>query len=123
MEECFQTVVLEMTLEGRLDSKKIKPVNPKGNHPWIFTVKTDAETEAQRLWPSDVKNQFIGIVPDAGKDWRQEENRAAKDEIVGWHHQLNGHEFEKNLGERKDRECGIQQSMGMKRVRHESATE
>ena len=71
--ECFRTVVLEKTLESPLDSKEIKPVNPKGNQPWIFIGRTDAEAEAPILWPPDAKNLFIGKDPDAGKDWRQEE--------------------------------------------------
>ena len=91
----FQTVVLEKTLESPLESKEIKPVNPKGNQPWIFTGRTDAEAEAEtpKLWPSDGKSQLIGKDPDAGKDWRQEEKGATEDEMTGWHHQLNGHEF------------------------------
>ena len=69
----FWTVVLEKTRESPLDSKEIKPVNPKGNQPWIFIGRTDAEAEAQVLWPPNVKNWLIGKDPDAGKDWRQEE--------------------------------------------------
>ena len=87
-------MVLEKTLENPFDSKRIKTVNPKGNQPWIFIGRTDAEAEAPILWPPDVKNQLIGKDPDAGKDWRQEEKETAEDEMVGWHHQLNGHEFE-----------------------------
>ena len=93
---CFWIVVLEKTLESPLDSKEIKPVNPKGNQPWIFIGRTDAE--APILWPFDVKSQLIGKEPDDGKDWRQEEKRTTEDEMVGWHHQLNGHEFEQALG-------------------------
>ena len=91
---CFWTVVLEKTLESPLGCKKIKPVNPKGNQSWIFIGRTDAEAETPILWPSDVKNWLIGKDPDAGKDWRQEEKEMIEDEMVGWHHGLNGHEFE-----------------------------
>ena len=90
---CFWIVVLEKTLESALESKVIKPVNPKGNQPWIFIGRTDAEAEAPIFWPSDAKNQLIGKDPDAGKDWRQEEKGTTEDKIVGWHHRLNGHEF------------------------------
>ena len=96
---CFWTVVLEKTLESPLDSKEIKPVNPKGNQPWIFTGRTDAEVEAPILWPPELKSQFIRNDPDAGEDWRQEEKGTTKDELVGWHHWLNGHEFEQALGD------------------------
>ena len=91
-------MVLEKTLESPLDSKKIKSVNPKGNQPWIFTGRTDAEAEAPILWLPDVKNWLTGKDPDAGKDWRQEERGTTEDEMVWWHHQLDGHEFEKALG-------------------------
>ena len=70
---CFQTVVLQKTLESPLDSKEIKPVNPKGNQPWVFIERTDAEIEAPILWLPDVKNQLMGKDPDTGKDWGQEE--------------------------------------------------
>ena len=78
---------------------QIKPVNPKGNQPWIFTRRTDAEAEAPILWPPDAKNQLTGKDPDAGKDWRQEEKGVTEDEMVGWHHWLNGHGFEQTLGD------------------------
>ena len=94
---CFWTVVLEKTLESLLDSK-IKPVNPKENQPWIHIGRTDAETETPILWPPDAKSWHIGKDPDAGKDWRQEEKGMTEEEMVGWHHQLNGHEFESALG-------------------------
>ena len=90
---CFWTVVLEESLESPLDSKEIKPVNPKGNQPWIFTERTDAEAEAPILWSLDVKRWLIGKDPDAGKDWRREKG-TTEDEMVGWHHWLNRHEFE-----------------------------
>ena len=94
---CFQTVVLEKTLESPLDNKEIKPVNPKGNQPWIFIGRTDAE--APILWPPDVKTDPTGKDPDAGKDWRQEEKGVAEDEVVGGHHWLSGHEFEQIPGD------------------------
>ena len=90
---CFQTVVLEKTLESLLDSKEIKPVSPKGNLPLLLIGRTDAEAEAPILWPPDAKSWLIGKDPDAGEDQRQEEKRTTEDEMVGWHHWLNGHEF------------------------------
>ena len=95
---CFQTMVLEKTLESPMDNKEIKPANPKGNQSWLFTVKTDAEAEAPILWLPDAKSQLIGKDPDAGKDWGQEERRVTEDE-VGWHHWLNGCEFEQTPGD------------------------
>ena len=95
---CFWTVVLEKTLESPLDCKEIKPVNPKGNQSWLFIGRTDAESEAPILWPPDAKNVLIGKDPDTGKDWRQEEKGMTEDEIVGWHHWLDGHESEQTLG-------------------------
>ena len=88
---CFRTVVLEKTLESPLDSKEIKPVNPKGNQLWIFVGRTN--TEAPILWPPDVKSWLIGKDPDTAKDCRQEKG-ATKEEMVGWNHQLSGQEFE-----------------------------
>ena len=96
---CLQTVVLEKTLESPLESKKIKPVHLKGNQPWIFTGRTDAEAETPILWPPHVKSWLIGKDPDAGKDWRQKEKGVTEDEMVGWHHWLNGREFEQTLGD------------------------
>ena len=90
-------MVLEKTLEGPLDSKEIKPVNPKGSKPSIFIGRTDAEAEAPILWPLDVKNSLIGKDPDAGKDCRQEKG-ITEDEMIGWLLQLNGHEFEQAPG-------------------------
>ena len=91
---CFWTVVLEKTLEGPLDSKKIQPVHSKGNQSWIFTGRTDAEAETPILWPPDVKNWLLRKDPDAGKAWGQEEKGTTEDEMVGWHRRLDGHEFE-----------------------------
>ena len=91
---CFWTVMLEKTLECALDSKEIKPVNPKRNLSWIYIGRTDAEAEAPVLWPPDMKNWLIWKDSDAGKDWGQEEKGTTEDEMIGWHHWLNGHEFE-----------------------------
>ena len=96
---CFWTVVLEKTLESPLDSKEMKPVNLQENQPWIFTGRTDAEAEAPILWPPHAKYWLIWKDPDAGKYWRQEEKGATEDEMLGWHHQLNEHEFEQTLGD------------------------
>ena len=86
--------MLEKTLESPLDCKEIKSVNTKGNQFWIFIGSTDAEGETPILWPPDAKNWLIGKDPDAGKDWRWEEKGTIEDEMVGWYHQLDGHEFE-----------------------------
>ena len=95
---CFWTVVLEKTLESPLDCKEIQQVHPKGNQSWIFIWRTDAEADTLILWPPDEKSWLIGKDPDAGKDWGQEEKGTTKDEMVGWHHQLNGHGFGWTLG-------------------------
>ena len=87
-------MLLEQTLEKSLDCKDSKPVYPKGNQSWIFIGRTDAEAETPIVWPPDAKNWLTGKDPDAGKDWKQEEKGMTEDEIVGWHHQLSGHEFE-----------------------------
>ena len=96
---CFWTVVLEKTLESPMDCKEIKPVNPKGSQSWIFIGRTDAEAVAWTLWPPDVKSRLTGKDPDAGKDWGQKEKGATENEMVGWHHWLNGHEYEQALGD------------------------
>ena len=96
---CFQPVVLEKTLESPLNYKEIKSVNPQGNQPWIFFGRTDAEAEAATLWPPEVKSWLIWKDPDAGKDWRREEKGTTEDEMAGWHHWLNGHEFEQIPGD------------------------
>ena len=80
--------------ESPLDFKEIKAVNAKGNQSWIFIGRTDAEAETQILWPPDAMNWLIGKDPDAGKDWRPEEKGTTEDEMTGWHHQFDGHEFE-----------------------------
>ena len=119
---CFWTMVLDKTFESPLDYKEIKPVHPKGNHPWIFTGRTDAEAKTPIIWPSDVKNWLIWKDDDGdGKDWRWEENGMTEDEMAGWHHRLSGHEFEWTLG------VGVGQGglvccspRGSQRVRHDS---
>ena len=90
---CFWTVVLEKTLESPLDCKEIQPVHPEPNQSWIFIGKTDAKAETPILWPPDAKSWLIWKDPDVGKDWGQEEKGTTEDEVVGWHHRLNGHEF------------------------------
>ena len=92
-------MVLEKTLESPLDCKEIKPVNPKGNQSWILIRRSGAETP--KRWLPDLKSWLIGKDPDAGKDWGQEEKGVTEDEMVGWHHRLNGHEFEQALGDGK----------------------
>ena len=104
--------------ESPLDCKEIQLVNPEGNQSWIFIGRTDAEAETPILWPLDVKNWLTERDPDAGKDWRQE------DEMVGWHHQLDGHESEQSSGSWWwTGKSGVLQSMGWQRVRHDWATE
>ena len=91
---CFWTVVLEKTLESPLDCKDIQPVHSKGDQSWVFFGRTDAEAEAPILWPPDAKSWLIGKDPDAGRDWGQEEKGMTEDEMAGWHHWLDGPEFE-----------------------------
>ena len=122
---CFWIVVLEKTLESPMNSEEVKPVNPKGNQPWIFFGRTDTEAEAPILWPPDLKSWLTGKDPDAGKDWRQEEEEATEDEMVGWHHWLNGQEFEQAPGD-GEQGClvpGMLQSVGLQRVWCDLATE
>ena len=95
---CSWTVVLQNTLESPLNCKEIKPVNPIGNQSWIFLGRTDDEAEALMFWPPDAKNWLIEKYPDTGKYWRQEEKGTTEDEMVVWHHQFNGQEFEQALG-------------------------
>ena len=90
---CFWTVVLEKTLESPLDFKEIQPVHPKGNQSWVFIGRTDVEAETPVLWPPDVKSWLIWKNPDARKDWRHEEKGTTEDEMAGWHHLLDWHEF------------------------------
>ena len=122
MNWCFRIVVLEKTLESPLDCKENKPVNTRGNQHWIFIGRTDAKVPI--LWPPDVKSRLIGKDPDARKGWGQEEKGATEDEMVGWHHWLKGHEFEKALGDGEGQGgltcCG---PWGCKEFRHNLATE
>ena len=111
---CFWTVVLERTLGSPLDCKETKSVHPKGNKPWIFIGRTDAE--APIFWPPDVKSQLIGKDTDSGKDWRQEEKGKTKDEMVGWHHWLNRHEFEQAPGDGGHRNLGCCSPWGGKEL-------
>jgi len=90
---CFWTMVLEKTLESPLDCKEIQPVHPKGNQSWVFIGRTDVEAETPVLWPPHVKSWLIGKDSNAGRDWGQEEKGTTEDEMVGWHHWLNGHGF------------------------------
>ena len=102
---CFWIVVLEKTLQSPLDSMEIKPVNPKGNQPWILIGRAGAEAEAPIFWPPDVKSWLIRKDPDSGKDWGQEQKGATVDEMAGWHHQLNGPESEQTRETVKDGEA------------------
>ena len=120
---CFWIVVLEKTLESPLDCKEIKPVNPKGNQFWIFIGRTDAEAEALILWPPDEKRWLIRKDPDAGKDGRQEGKGTTEDKMFGWHHWLNGHEFEYVAGDGEGQEAWCAAVQGSQRVRHNWVTE
>ena len=95
---CFWTVVLEKTLESPLDCKEIQPGHSKGDQSWMFIGRIDAEAETLILWPPHVKSWLIGKDPDAGRDWGREEKGTTEDEMAGWHHRLDGHEFEWTLG-------------------------
>ena len=95
---CFWTMMFEKTLEHPLHSKEMQPVHSKGNQTWVFIGRTDVEAETPIFWPPDAKNWLIWKVSDAGKDWGQEEKGVTDDEMVGWHHWMNGHEFEKGPG-------------------------
>ena len=118
---CFRTVVLEKTLQIPLDSKKIEPINAKGNQSWIFIGRTDAE--APILWPLDVRSRLIGKDPDAEKDWGQEEKGMTEDEMVERHHQLNGHEFKQIPGDSEGQGSLVYWgSMGSQRVGYIWAT-
>ena len=103
---CFWTVVLEKTHESPLNCKEIQPVHPKGDQSWVFIGRTGIEAETSILWPPDEKSWLIGKDLDAGKDWGQEEKGTTEDEMVEWHHWLNGHEFEWTLGV-ADRQGGL----------------
>ena len=96
--DAFKLWCWRRLLKSPLDCKEIQPVNPQGNQSWIFIERTDAEAETPILWPPDAKNWLIWKDPDAGKDWRKEEKGMTEDEVLGWHHWLNGHEFEQAPG-------------------------
>ena len=104
---CFLTVVLEKTLESPLGNKEIQPVNSKGNQSQILIERTDTEAEAPKFRPPDVKSWLIGKDSDAGKDWRQEEKGETEDEMGGWHHWVNEHEFEQTPGDRRTGKPGV----------------
>ena len=118
---CSRIGVLEKTLESPLHCKEIKPGNAKGNQPWIFIGRTDAE--APILWPPDAKSWLIRKDPDVRKDLRQKEKRASEDEMIRWHHRLNGHEFEQSPGDSKGQGSLVCYSSWSPRVRHALGTE
>ena len=116
-------MLLNCGVESPFDYKEIQPVNPKGNESWIFIGRTDAEAEAPVLWPPDAKNWLIWKDPDAGKDWGPEEKGMTEDEMVGWHHELNGPQSEQSPGDSEERKPGVLQSMGSQTVGHNWVTE
>ena len=120
---CFWSVVLGKTLDSPLDCKEIQPVHPKGNQSWVFIGKTEAEAKTLILGPPDEKKWLIGKNPDAGKDWRQEENGATEDEMAGWHHWLNGYKLEQTPGDSKGQGSLACCSARGLRARHDWATE
>ena len=119
----FWTMVLEKTLESPLDCRKIQPVHPKGDQSWVFIGRTDVETETPILWPPDVKSWLIWKDPYAGKDWRQEEKGATEDEMVRWHHWLNGHVWVNSGSWWWTGRPGVLWSMGSQRLGHNWVTE
>ena len=118
---CFWTVVLEKTLESPLDCKEIQPVHPKRDQSWVFTGRTDVEAETPILWPPVAKSWLIGKDPDVGKHWGLKEKGITEDEMVGWHHRLNGHEFWQTPGVGDGQ--GMLRFMGLQGVGHDWATE
>ena len=118
---CFWTVLLEKTLESPLDCKGIQPVNPKGDQSWVFIGRTGVKAKTPILWPPDAKSWLIWKGPDAGKDWRQEKKGMTEDEMVGWHHRLNGHEFGRSWW--WTGRPGMLRPMASQRVRHDWTTE
>ena len=121
--DAFELRCWRRLLKSPLDSKEIKPVNPKGNQSWIFIGRTDSEAEAPILWPPDVKNRLLGEDPDAGQDWRQEEKGMTEDEMVGWHHWFDGHGFEQSPGVGDGQGSLVCCSPWVYRVGHNWATE
>ena len=119
----IDAVVLEKTLESPLDCKEIKSINCKGNQSWIFTGRTEAEAESPILWPPDVRNWLTGKDSHAGKDWGQEEKEGTQDEMVGWHHRLDGHELEQTPGDSEGQGSLVCCSPWGRRVEHNWATE
>ena len=119
---CFWTVVLEKTLESPLDCKEMQPVHPKGDQSWVFIGRTDVEAETLIFWWPDVKNWLICIDPDAGKDWRWEEKGTTEDEMVGWHHQLDGRVWVHSRSWWVTGKPGVLQSTGLQRVGSDWAT-
>ena len=120
---CFELSCWEGSWES-LGQEGEQPVNPKGNQSWIFTGRTDAKAETPILWPPDIKNWLIWKVPDAGRDWRREEKGMTEDEMVGWHHWLDGHEFEQALGVGDGKgSCPCCSPWGQQRVRYNWVTE
>ena len=119
---CFRTLMLEKDFESPLDCNEIQPINPKGNQPWIFIGRTDAEAEVPVLRPPDVKSWLIGKDPDAGKDCGKGEKGTTEDEMVRWHHRLNGHGFgwTPRVG---DGQGSVLRFMGSQRVRCDWVTE
>ena len=120
---CFWTVMLENTIESPLDFKEIQPIHPKGYQSWMFIGRIDFEVEILILWPPDAKSWLIWKEPNTGKDWRQEEKGTTEDEMVGWHHRLNGHEFRWIPGVVDGQGGHVLRSMGSQRVGHDWATE
>ena len=120
----FQIIVLEKALKSLFDSKEIKPMNSKGNQPWLFTGRIDDEAEAPIFWPPDAKSQLTGKDPDAEKDWEQEKKVATEDEMVGWHYWLNRREFEQIPGDTEGQgSLACFSHWGCKEVRHDLGTE
>ena len=117
------TVVLEKTLESPLDCKEIQPVHPKGDQSWVFIQRTDVEAETPILWPPHAKSWLIWKDPDAGKDWGQEEKGTIEDEMIGWHHWLNGHVWVNSGSWWWTGKSGVLQFMGLQRVGHDWMTE